>query len=272
MPDRLPGQVILNTRPAHQQAELTALLEAEGASVLSFPVIEIAPLDARVIRQSLARDMTQYDILLFVSRNAVEAASRVFDEVSLPSSMQFGVIGAATRSALTARVGELGTRLISSEPYNSEALLSAAALQEVTGKSILILRGQEGRNLLGDELSARGALVEYCEVYRRRLPQRDTETFEQLVAAAFPTLVILTSNEGMHNLITLVASSSAQRLCKIPWLLISERMRESALKLGHNAPIIIARSASGNGIQQTICDWVDQHKPGQQTPTTADYE
>jgi hypothetical protein len=35
-------------------------------------------------------------------------------------------------------------------------------------------------------------------------------------------------------------------------------MRESALKLGHNAPIIIARSASDKGIQQAICAWADQ--------------
>jgi len=35
-------------------------------------------------------------------------------------------------------------------------------------------------------------------------------------------------------------------------------MRESALKLGHNASIIIARSASDKGIQQAICAWADQ--------------
>jgi hypothetical protein len=44
-------------------------------------------------------------------------------------------------------------------------------------------------------------------------------------------------------------------LLAIPWLLISERMRESALKLGHNASIIIAISASDEGIRQTICAW-----------------
>ena len=41
MPNRLDGQVILNTRQAHQQAALTEMLEADGARVLSFPVIDI---------------------------------------------------------------------------------------------------------------------------------------------------------------------------------------------------------------------------------------
>ena len=64
MGSRLRGQVILNTRPAHQQSELTALLEREGARVLSFPVIEILPAPAG----QNPPDITQYDILLFVSR------------------------------------------------------------------------------------------------------------------------------------------------------------------------------------------------------------
>lgn len=251
---RAKGEVILNTRPRHQQAELTALLEAEGARVLSFPAIDILPV--RPAGQSV--DPSRYDILLFVSRNAVDGACEVFDTARLSAVARLGVIGSATRAALIERIGDPGARLITSEPYNSEALLAADALQQVAGKRILILRGQEGRNLLGDELVARGARVDYQEVYRRALPAVDDAVFEQLVAPAFPTLAILTSNEGMHNLFELVSDDAAQRLRQIPWLLISERMRESALKLGHNAPILIASGASDAGIQQTICEWADQ--------------
>jgi uroporphyrinogen-III synthase len=247
---RLRGQVILNTRPAHQQAELTAMLEAEGARVLSFPVIRIVPAGAA------APDFSAYDILLFVSRNAVDHGLDLARGVVFPGAMQFGVIGAATRAALLERIVDPGQRLIESEPYNSEALLEAAALQRVAGKRILILRGQAGRNLLGDELAARGARVDYCEVYRRELPARDPAAFDRLVAGAFPSLAVLTSNEGMHNLFELVDAAAAERLRATPWLLISERMRESALKLGHNAPIVIAESASDDGIRKTICAWV----------------
>ncbi|MGD2173436.1 MAG: uroporphyrinogen-III synthase, partial [Gammaproteobacteria bacterium] len=202
----LQGQVILNTRPLHQQAALTALLERDGARVLSFPVIEI------VASGAPAKDFGGYDILLFVSRNAVDYGLREVDPGSLPDRMQFGVIGAATREALLGLIGDPGPRLIESEPYNSEALLSAPALSIVAGKRILILRGQAGRNLLGDELTARGARVDYREVYRRELPARDPAAFDRLTEAAFPTLVILTSNEGMHNLFELVETRAAARL------------------------------------------------------------
>jgi len=250
----LQGQVILNTRPAHQQAALTALLEGDGARVLPFPVIEIAASGAP------PPATLDHDILLFVSRNAVEHGLDLIDAARLPATTLFGVIGAATRAALIERLGDPGDRLITSEPYNSEALLEAGALQRVAGKRILILRGQAGRNLLGDELAARGARVEYCEVYRRELPPRDPAAFDRLASGRFPTLVILTSNEGMHNLFELVAPAAAERLRGVAWLLISERMRESALKLGHNGRIVIAQSASDDGIWRTIRAWAEERR------------
>ncbi len=260
---RLQGQVILNTRPEQQQAALTASLEQEGARVLSFAVIEIKPIELTAAQHRLARDISRYDILLFVSRNAVDGAFRFIDATQLAAGTCFGVIGAATRLALADRVVNLGSCLVAGEPYNSEALLDAAALRQVAGKQVLIFRGQAGRNLLGDELVARGARVDYCEVYRRLLPRRDVSVFKRLVATGFPTLVLLTSNEGIRNLFELVDATMADRLLQIPWLLISERMRESALKLGHNGSVLIARHAGDKGIQQAICEWADQHKPRQ---------
>ena len=258
MPGRLQGQLILNTRPAHQQAELTGLLRQEGAQILSFPVIDIVPVESSLASQRLTQQISSYDILLFVSRNAVDGAFRYLDSSRLKPGVCFGVIGTATRVALAERITNLDSCLLAAAPYNSETLLAADVLQQVEGKRVLILRGQQGRSLLGDELTARGAEVDYCEVYRRQLPRRDVTDFDRLVANAFPTLVILTSNVGMQNLIELVDATAAGRLRQIPWLLISERMRESAVKLGHNAPIIIAHSASDKGIQQAICAWADQ--------------
>jgi len=254
----LQGQVILNTRPRHQQAELSALLEQNGARVLSFPVIEIVPVEDPDLEQRLAREIPQFDILLFVSRNAVDGAFRMLDASQFASNLSLGVIGTATRRALADRVTNLDQCLVAGEPYNSEALLDADELQQVAGKRILIFRGQQGRNLLGEELAARGAEVRYCEVYRRELPQCDRSAFNRLVAGTFPTLAVLTSNEGMHNLFELVDADAAERLRRISWLLISERMRESAMKLGHNATIVIARSASDEGVHQSIIEWADQ--------------
>ncbi|MCP4188954.1 MAG: uroporphyrinogen-III synthase [Gammaproteobacteria bacterium] len=245
---------ILNTRPAHQQAGLQALLEAQGAQVLSFPSIEIAEVE----HTRLITGIENYQIAIFVSRNAVDGTFRLLPDTSLPAHLQLAVIGEGTFQALVKRVNDLDQRLIRSEPYNSEGLLRAGALQRVAGKEIVIFRGQQGRTLLADELTARGALVSQCEVYHRRLPTYAEHHFAELTAKRFPTLTLFTSTEGMHNLMQLVDQRSGESLLTIPWLLISERMRESALKLGHNAEILIAAKASDEGIRQTIVDWVQQ--------------
>jgi uroporphyrinogen-III synthase len=254
----LHGQCILNTRPAHQQGGLKALLEAQGAAVIAFPVIEIVDCEVRPIHLGLAQQIEHYDIALFVSRNAVDGAFRFLQAEKLPTDLQLGVIGEATRQALNERVRDLDRRLIRSHPYDSEGLLNASALQQVQGKNILVFRGQQGRNLLGDELSARGATVSFCEVYHRMIPDYEASYFDRLSAQRFPTLGVFTSIEGMYNALSLITGKSRDKLLEIPWLLISERMRESAVELGHNASIIIAKNASDEGIQQAISEWAGE--------------
>ena len=261
MSRRLQGQIILNTRPAHQQGELTRMLQRDGARVLSFPVIEIQTVTPGDSQQRLRHAIADYDILLFVSRNAVDGAFRLIDATQLHPATRLGVIGAASSAALRAALADgpvdVDDCLVAGEPYNSETLLQALAGHSVAGQRVLIFRGQQGRNLLGDELQRRGAVVEYAEVYRRALPAGGAEAFNRLVADGMPTLVVLTSTEGMQNLFELVDAQAARALCRIPWLLISERMRESALKLGHNAAVLIAHNASDKGIRQTICEWAE---------------
>ncbi len=80
----LRGQVIVNTRPAHQQAELTQMLEHEGANVLSFAAIDIKPVEIGPEQRALAQSIHDFDILLFVSRNAVEGAFRFIDYLYTP--------------------------------------------------------------------------------------------------------------------------------------------------------------------------------------------
>ena len=125
----------------------------------------------------------------------------------------------------------------------------------MAGRNILIFRGQQGRNLLGDELRKRGATVDYCEVYTRQSPHYGADAFQQLTTEQFPTMAVFTSNEGMHNALAAINDESRAKMLNIPWLLISERMRESALNLRHNGVIIIAADANDEGIQLSINEW-----------------
>lgn len=255
-PGRLQGLCILNTRPRHQQAALQALLQADGARVLSFPTIEIIQAEADIFLQTLPTCLPNYQIAIFISRNAVEGAFAFLGTAPLPQDLRLAVIGAGTYRALQKKIIDLEQRIIRGTTYNSEGLLAVAPLQNVAGKNIIIFRGQPGRTLLGDTLRNRGANVRYCEVYRRKCPDYTADVFLKCCRKQFPSLVVLTSREGMNNLLSLLEPDSRQKLLHCPWLLISERMRESAVNLGHNADIIVARKASDAGIHQAICEWV----------------
>jgi len=254
----LSEHCVLNTRPVHQADGLRDLLKAQGARVISFPSIEIVDVEVDDPQNKLTSEISNYEIAIFVSRNAVDGAFRFLNGTAFPEQLQFAVIGEGTFQALRKRVPDLDQRLIRSEPYNSEGLLQASALQQVSGKKVIIFRGQQGRTLLADELTERGAIVTQSEVYRRQAPKYAEADFTECTEDKFPTLVVFTSTEGMCNLLPLVDQHSREKLLRTPWLLISERMRESAVKLGHNATIIIATKASDDGIAQTIIDWAQQ--------------
>ena len=243
----------LVTRPQHQSRALVELLEQAGWQALLFPTIEIQPSPASALLEQLPRRIHDYDIALFVSRNAVDFTFKYLQPGDIPASLQLGVIGKGSWQSLQQHGVE--SSIIPADSFNSEGLLASAALQQVAGKRIIILRGQQGRNLLGDTLSARGATVDYQEVYRRCLPDYPAHHLEQLTRKNFPQLAIFTSAEGVQNTMQIVSATMAQRLRQIPWLLISERMRETARDLGHNATIIIAVSASDEGIVEAIKRW-----------------
>ncbi len=245
--------VCLVTRPQHQSQALTERLAQAGWDSIVFPAIEIHATAPTPMLRQLAQRLKTFDIALFVSRNAVDYAFDYLQADEIPPALQLGVIGKGSWQALQQQ--GVASSIIPADSYNSEGLLAAAALQQVAGKRIIIFRGQQGRNLLGDTLRERGAQVEYQEVYQRHVPQYPSGYLEQLTHQRFPQMAIFTSAEGLCNTVQIISAEMAHRLRRTPWLLISERMRETALDLGHNADIIIAIKASDEGIVEAIKRW-----------------
>jgi len=244
---------VLVTRPAHQNENLTRELHKLGHEAINLPTIAIEPAPPSSYLQQLKDHVVDFDIALFVSRNAVDHAFHYLSPQNLPDKLQLGVIGKGSLLAMQA-LG-IDSQIIPAQSYNSEGLLETAALKQVSGKNIIIFRGQQGRNLLGDTLQQRGAKVTFCEVYRRCLPYYTPAQLNALLGDTWPDLVIFTSAEGLQNCFQLVTQEQGNKLKETSWLLISERMRETARNLRHNADILIAKHASDEGILQAIKEW-----------------
>jgi uroporphyrinogen-III synthase len=188
----LAGRGIVVTRPRELAAPFARLLESRGARAIVFPAIEIQPLPPPA---PLAR-LLDYDIVAFVSPSAVRMALAA--RPPWPPRVA-AAIGTGTRRELE-RAGT--TRVVApATGADSEALLAMAEMQDVRGKRVLIVRGDDGRPMLGDGLAARGAQVEYAACYRRVRPQGDASALMKAWQRGEIHAVTITSAQACDNLI-----------------------------------------------------------------------
>jgi uroporphyrinogen-III synthase len=141
------------------------------------------------------------------------------------------------------------------DAFNSEALLAMPPLQALAGKRIVIFRGEGGRPLLGDTLKARGARVDYAEVYRRAKPSLDPRKLAQCWEQGEIQVVVVASNESLQNLFDIVGEVGQQWLRDTPLIVVSERAQRLAQELGFNHPPVLTTEASDEAIMETLLKW-----------------
>jgi uroporphyrinogen-III synthase len=233
----LAGRGVLVTRPAAQAERLCALIEAAGGRAIRLPVLDIEPAaDPAPLRRLLAE---RWDLLIFVSRNAVEQALPLLPGGALPSGPRLAAVGRATAEAL-AGAGR-APDLVPAGRYDSETLLEMPELADVRGWRVLIVRGEGGRTLMRDTLAGRGAEVVYAEVYRRVLPSSDVDAlvarWDEQVA-----VTMATSDEALRNLLTLVGPAGRAALLATPLVVVAERTADLARQLGFGEVGVAARA------------------------------
>ncbi|MCX2782746.1 uroporphyrinogen-III synthase [Microbulbifer thermotolerans] len=231
----LQGKRILITRPEHQCGDWLALLQSAGARVDSIPMLAIEPIEKgpgwQVLKAQVL-DFDQVDHAIFVSRNAVQLGCDWLEDYwpQLPQGPRYYAIGAATTSALRSRGIECVTSESIPDTMDSEALLSLPSLQNVTGQRVLIFRGSGGRTLMGDTLRARGARVDYCELYRRVLPADALPQLQQYNVQ--PDAISVHSGETLTNLAHCIQQATRPALFGVPVVCPSVRVAGLAGELG----------------------------------------
>lgn len=249
-PCNLGGLSVLVTRPAHQSDGLCDLIQTAHGRPVRFPALEIlGPGDKHAARLALAA-ASAADLLIFVSANAVQFAFPLLP-AQLPVNVDIAAVGTATAHALEEK--GLDPTLVP-QRMDSEGLLQLPALQSVHGKSVFILRGNGGRELLGEALRERGAEVRQVEVYRRQLPQR-AGAAANLVRnwSQLAQVVTATSKVILDNLFDLLGDAGAQLLCTTPLVVVSQRMAEHALERGCQS-VYVAASATDADLLATLCE------------------
>ena len=260
MTEVLDGIKVLVTRPEQQAESLCEAIENLGGVVIRFPVIEIKQSRNQQAAKTVLDNIPQYDIGIFISRNAVDWTMNLLDEKtstqkkSSLDKLTLIAIGAATAKTLKQASSAL---VITNSGVNSEALLELDALgtKEVGGKKIIIFRGEGGREFLATELKKRGAEVDYAEVYRRSCPQYDRSTIDELWLSNSPDVVIVTSNNGLENLFSLLNEEQRSLLLSKQLVVMTERILGFSVDLGFTRPPILAEESGDEGILKAIVEW-----------------
>ena len=201
----LDGVRVVVPRPREQSASLVAALEAEGATAVPVPVIEITdPVDGgAALRQGLAA-LGDGDWLVVSSPNGAARVAAVLRGTPLPGGVSVAVIGPGTR----ARAEALGLRV----DLMPEGLLAALPDPPSSGATMLLARAEEARAVLAEGLAARGWEVRDVAAYRTigvPVAADDVEACRQADVAAFTsasTVRHLVAGVGRDNLPTVLAA------------------------------------------------------------------
>ncbi len=248
----LQGVGVIVTRPARQAAGLAQILAAFGATPIIVPAIIILPPADAAPLERVHSSLAHYDIAIFVSANAVEYG--VPDPRRWPARLRTFAPGPGTAAALVA-VG-VPDPVIPRSSFDSEGLLELPELNAVSGKHVLIFRGEGGRQLLGDTLRTRGADVEYVDCYRRAAPQTGGEGLSEVLAAGRADALTLTSSEGLDNLCTLLGGDALRALQRLPAFAPHSRIVAHARTKGFTA---IATGGADAGLVAGLLEWFSTH-------------
>ena len=243
----LQQAAILVTRPEAQADVLCRLIEMHGGQAIRFPTlsIETQPIDTDALQLALASDW-----LIFTSKNAVDFALQAFDgKMAQPHVPAIAAVGGATAECL--RQAGLDVDCVPASEFNSEGLLAEPAMHAVADKRCIIVRGVGGREKLATSLRSRGATVSYLEVYRRSRPDIDNRALLQRLRQNQLAVTTITSEEALHNLLSMLDDFGVAALRTLPMVVVSDRIRQTAEALGFKT-VAVSRQATDVAILETL--------------------
>ncbi|MFK8770899.1 uroporphyrinogen-III synthase [Aeromonas caviae] len=228
--------VPLVVRPAAQANQLVQMLRQLGHAPLCCPLLETRP---GCDLPHLGDMLREADLVIAVSMHAVHFAHHFLLQTGQTwPHIDYFAVGQASADAFA----EAGIQALCPADPRSEGLLALPALQGVSGRRVLILRGNDGRDLIARTLASRGALVHYCATYERHYPDLDGDALTRHWQAAGLDSLLITSGELLQRLLALVPGPQHPWLYDRLLVVPSPRVAEMAEGAGFTR-IVIAQGA-----------------------------
>lgn len=193
----LKGKTVLVTRPQHQAQDFVELLEAEGATPVVLPAIQIVPPARWQEVDSALEQLTRYDWVIFTSVNGVRFFLERMDETDVPlqdlKAAKLAAIGPATAAALQEHGLEVD---FVPSTYVAESI--AAEIGDVAGQHILLPRADIARKALADLLREKKAQVTEVAIYRTIGNDLESERIHRQLSRKGADIVTFTSSSTVR--------------------------------------------------------------------------
>lgn len=164
----LAGRRIVVTRPREQCAAWRAQLEAQGATVIELPLIQVTKHYDKSTLVEIFAELGQYEWIVFTSANGArfffEEFHRAFDDIRALGLLRIAVVGEATADVIRAQHLRID---LQPKKANAEELAQLMVEREsIDSAKILVVTGNLNRDTLVDKLHAAHAIVDRLPIYR----------------------------------------------------------------------------------------------------------
>jgi uroporphyrinogen-III synthase len=226
---------VISLRPLGQHGALRQGAARLGARTFALSTLRLAPLDAGA---ALVEALRCPRVLATSPAAARYAAEQ--QRLHARAGQEWFAPGAGTAAALRrAGIDYVHAPL---REAGAEALLEEPLLQSLRGARIGVLTAPGGRDLLQQELRARGAKLSVAEVYRREPLAPSPDRLRKLARLPARSALMLSSGEALQVLWQALDEDGRARLRRRNCVASSERLAAQARRLGFPAPLR-ARSA-----------------------------
>jgi len=191
--------LVLLTRQHRYLGNTKAILQRLDYQPAHVPTLTIeSSYDSSVVAQF--GGLADFTDIVFVSRNAVEVGMSMINmQGSIPENVRVMAVGGETAKQLY----HYGVdALFPDQGSGAKALLKVAQLADLSGRKILIVRGEAGLDWPAERMRERGAEVVEVRCYRQKVPENsESELKTALERGIRLEGVFVHSSQSLRNLI-----------------------------------------------------------------------
>lgn len=245
----ISGKTILNTRPVEDSESFNSILESNGAKILSFPCIQIKPVDDFSELDGKISSLDNYYGVIFTSSNAVKIFFQRLNLLNVKFGGRIFAVGERTKATLTT-LGADVTYI--PENYDSRELAKKLAKEREGNKPYLFPSG----NLSMKTLTSYVDNVDTVTVYSTIRPNvtSGTEGIKKRLINKEIDCIAFFSPSAVNNFVVFFPEyqNGDSRISVIG--------KTTMHKAGENGLIvdIIAKTSTSQGLASAIIDFFDE--------------